>query len=124
MVIRNGYAALMVDVAEALPEDMGALQHELERTRHENHELKKELAWYREQHRLSQAKRFGAASDTPPEQHGRIRGRGEFGVGVVISRMARPRRTMMPRIASRATATNPQRIRGRQRPGKAAHSSG
>ena len=69
MVIRNGYAALMVDVAEALPEDVGALQHELERTRYENHELKKELAWYRQQHRLSQAKRFGAASDTPPEQH-------------------------------------------------------
>jgi len=54
--------------AEALPQDVDALQHVVERQRRENDELKQQLAWYQEQHRLAQAKRFAASQDTPPEQ--------------------------------------------------------
>jgi transposase len=58
----------MSALPEALPHDVEALQAEVECKRHEVHELKKQLAWYEEQHRLKQAKRFGASQDTPPEQ--------------------------------------------------------
>lgn len=58
----------MSTVADPLPDDVEALQAEVERARRENDALKKQLAWYEEQHRLAQAKRFAASTDTPPEQ--------------------------------------------------------
>lgn len=58
----------MADVAEQLPDDVEALQARVQQDAYEIQELKKRLAWYEEQHRLSQAKRFAASQDTPPEQ--------------------------------------------------------
>jgi len=58
----------MSAVAEPLPQDFDALASELEQRRQEVHELRKELAWYQEQQRLSQAQKYAASADTPPEQ--------------------------------------------------------
>jgi transposase len=58
----------MSAVADPLPEDVETLQTEVERARRENHELKKQLVWYEEQHRLARAKKYRAAADTLPEQ--------------------------------------------------------
>lgn len=58
----------MSAAAEPLPEDVDALQSELEQRRQEVHELRKELAWYQEQQRLSRAQKYAASADTPPEQ--------------------------------------------------------
>ena len=82
MAAIDAYAAPMSMVADPLPDDVEALQHELvqrrreaeqhrqeiEQQRQEVHELRKELAWYQEQQRLARAKKYGASSDTPPEQ--------------------------------------------------------
>lgn len=58
----------MSAAADPLPNDVDTLQQEVDRARRENHELKKRLAWYEEQYRLAQAKKYRAAADTPPEQ--------------------------------------------------------
>ena len=68
MAAIDAYAAPMSMVANPLPDDVEALQDEVERRRHEVHELRKALAWYQEQQRLARAKKYGTSSDTPPEQ--------------------------------------------------------